>query len=194
MIGGGFIHGDFKDGEVTGDNLSFIYPDMETVFYGKFENFVMKSAHESEVLETKCDNDGMIVVSKFSKISGPEFYYDPPTNVSFGAGPPGVIDPYERKNVRLAQSSIPDSGEGVFAVKDLPANRCNSLYSGFMFDSGDEIDEYLVGCIYNMSLTLDERRLCKKYTLTSNRFHSDIDIPPEMDRPGIFHPTLGPKV
>ncbi len=39
----------------------------------------------------------MIVVTKYSEPSGPYFYYDPPTNESYGAGPPNVRDPYERK-------------------------------------------------------------------------------------------------
>ena len=194
MVGGGFIHGQFKDGQATGNSLSFIYPDMETAFYGTFENFVMKSARESEVLGTKCDEDGLIVVSNFSEISGPEFYYDPPTNVSFGAGPQGVMDPYERKSVRLSNSSIPNSGEGVFALKDFPAEQCVCLFSGYLFDRGDEHIGYKSGCIHNRSLTMDQRRLCKKYTVSLAAFQTHIDIPPQVDQPGIFHPTLGPKV
>ena len=130
MIGGGFMHGHFKDGQATGDNLSFIYPDMETAFYGKFENFVMKSASEAEVESEECTEEGIIAVSKFSLKSDPIFYYDPPTNVSFGAGPEGVIDPYERKWVEVADSSVPDSGQGVFAKRDFPQFRCTSMYSG----------------------------------------------------------------
>jgi hypothetical protein len=196
MIGDGSMHGRFRedDGEASGANLSFIYPDMETAFFGRFENFVMKSAHESQVLETKCDEDGMIVVSKFSEITGPEFYYDPPTNVSFGAGPPGVMDPYERKSVKLTQSNIPNSGEGVFALRDFPETRCTCMYSGFLYDEGDEMKGYVDGCIHNQSLSMDERRHCKKYSLGMTVFRTHIDIPPEMDQPGTFHPTLGPKV
>ena len=194
MIGDGSMHGRFEDGEASGDNLSFIYPDMETAFYGKFDNFVMKSAYESKVLGANCDEDGMIVVSKFSEITGPEFYYDPPTIASFGAGPPGVIDPYERKSVRLTQSSIPDSGEGVFALRDFPESRCTCMYSGFLYDRGAEHQSYLDSCIMNQSLPMDVRRHCKKYTLGLISFQTYIDIPPEMDQPGVFHPTLGPKV
>jgi hypothetical protein len=44
-------------------------------------------------------------VTKFSDLdtSGPVFYYDPPTNVSFGAGPPNVRDPYEVKWVEVVR-------------------------------------------------------------------------------------------
>ena len=45
----------------------------------------------------------MIVVTKYSEPSGPFFYYDPPTNESYGAGPPNVRDPYERKWLDLVR-------------------------------------------------------------------------------------------
>ena len=50
-----------------------------------------------------CNSEGFLVVTKFSDPdpSGPVFYYDPPTNVSFGAGPPNVRDPFEVKWVEL---------------------------------------------------------------------------------------------
>ena len=50
-----------------------------------------------------CNADGMIVVTKYSEPSGPFFYYDPPTNESYGAGPPNVRDPYERKWLDLVR-------------------------------------------------------------------------------------------
>ena len=139
MIGNGFMHGKFEqNGEATGDNLAFIYPDMETAFYGKFEKFVMKSAHESQVLETECDENGMRIVTKYDAIVDPEFYYDPPTNVSFGAGPPGVPDPYERKSVKLTTSSIPNTGQGVIALVDFPRDRITCMYSGYLYDAPEQ--------------------------------------------------------
>ncbi len=50
----------------------------------------MKHAQESTVLEVGCDSNGLMQVTKFQEPSGPVFYYDPPTNESFGAGPPGI--------------------------------------------------------------------------------------------------------
>ncbi len=51
--------------------------------------------------EIGCNDDGVMVVTKFSDPSGPVFYYDPPTNESFGSGPPNVRDPFERKWLEL---------------------------------------------------------------------------------------------
>ncbi len=52
----------------------------------------MKHAQESTVMEVGCNPNGLMEVTKFQKPSGPVFYYDPPTNESFGAGPPGNSD------------------------------------------------------------------------------------------------------
>lgn len=189
------MHGKFdQEGKATGNDLSFIYPDMETALRGKFEDFEMKSAYEAEVLEAGVDQDGLIIITKFANLSGPEFYYQAPTNTSFGAGPSGVIDPYERKSVVVTASSIPQSGEGVFAIRDFPIYRCTCYYSGFLYDSGPEAEGYEEGCINNRTLTMDQRRKCKKYSLGLHTFSTLIDIPPEMDKPGMFQPTAGPKV
>merc|ERR1712080_501471 len=46
----------------------------------------------------------------------------------------------------------------------------------------------------NLSKTDDERRYCKKYSLTVAARDAMINIPPEYDRPDLFLPSLGPKV
>jgi hypothetical protein len=40
----------------------------------------------------------------------------------------------------------------------------------------------------------EERRHCKKYSVSLESFVTIIDIPPELDGPDDFHPTLGQKV
>ena len=188
------MHGKFnEEGKATGNDLAFIYPDMETALVGKFEDFVMKSAHEAEVLDATCDQDGLVIISKFANMSGPEFYYEAPTNESYGAGPIGVIDPYERKSVQITPSSVHQAGEGVFAQKDFPADCCTCYYSGFLYDHGEEGNGYQESCISNETLTMDERRKCKKYSLGLFHFRTLIDIPPQFDQPGMFQPTAGPK-
>jgi hypothetical protein len=46
----------------------------------------------------------------------------------------------------------------------------------------------------NTSLSDEYRRACKKYSLGLATYETTIDIPPEMDKKGMFQPTLGPKV
>lgn len=52
-----------------------------------------------EILEYSCDDYGLLYVKNFSsRKSNSVFYYDPPTNTSFGGG--GLTpDPYEAKNI-----------------------------------------------------------------------------------------------
>ena len=92
---------------------------METSFVGRFEDRVMKAATYKKVSELKCDDNGIPYVSRFSDQSlDATFYYEAPTNVSFGPGLPRVVDPYEKKMVHLATSKIPNSGQGVFLKHD----------------------------------------------------------------------------
>ena len=139
MIGGGVMHGAFDaNGQATGDRIAFIYPDMETAFFGTFENFVMKDAKEAEVKSLHCE-DGLVAVKDFEvKSGGPTFFFDPPTNESFGGGLKDGLDPFERKWVQLTTSSIPNSGQGILAARDIPINGTMSLYSGFLFRTEEE--------------------------------------------------------
>ena len=51
----------------------------------------------------------MFHVKKFSpRQSEHAFYFDPPTNISFGGGGDLFPDPYETRNVRLEKSSVPN--------------------------------------------------------------------------------------
>ena len=53
VMGGGWIHGpvDTETGEVTGDELMYIYPDMEHVLYGTFRRGAMVSAVPTTVAD-----------------------------------------------------------------------------------------------------------------------------------------------
>jgi histone-lysine N-methyltransferase SETD7 len=66
MVGGGFFHGKMaEDGTITGSDMTFIYPDMETVLLGKYNDRIMIDAKESSVLEESCDyQSGLRIVTK----------------------------------------------------------------------------------------------------------------------------------
>jgi len=95
MVGGGYMHGKFSEGddwEPSGDQLAFIYPDMETAFFGNFTRFVMVEAVEAQVEEVDCNQNGLPTVTKFKVSKGPKYFYKPPSNKCFGAGPFGKIN------------------------------------------------------------------------------------------------------
>ena len=53
VLGGGWIHGplDTETGEVTGDEVMYIYPDMEHVLYGTFKRGAMVRAEQTTVAD-----------------------------------------------------------------------------------------------------------------------------------------------
>ena len=91
-------------------------------------------------------------------------------------------------------SSVQGAGEGVFLLRDVPVNRFVSLVSGLFYDFPTEAKIYSESKEMNTSRTDEYRRACKKYSLELSTYHTTISIPPELDLPETFHPTLGPKV
>ena len=202
MIGGkpnGHLHGIINpnDGTITGNNISYIYPDMKTVLVGRFENCTMKDTQESTILELDCDENGLLYVSKYSKPGqySHHFYYEPASNVTYGSGPPGIVDPYERKWVKLRQASDPRMGEGVYAIRDFQEGELVASYHAFVFGkSNGQLDIYHRNCGMNLTKSNDDRRHCVKYSVDLEVKDAKIIIVPEYDKPGMFIPSLGPKV
>jgi hypothetical protein len=79
-------------------------------------------------------------------------------------------------------------------LRDAPARRVVNLYSGIFYNSPEQVEIFHANCRDNVSLSDDQRRECNKYGLSLGHFDCLIEIPPELDLPGIFHPTMGPKV
>ena len=202
MIGGiqsGYLHGMLnpKDATITGTNISYIYPDMETCLFGRFVDRKMQNAQESSVSEIDCNDYGFPYVTHYSKPdpNSPRFYYESPSNISFGAGPPGILDPYEKKWLELKVPSDVQKGEGIFTKRDLKPGTLVCSYSGFVFNrQNGELDLYKKRCSMNSTKSDDERRHCKKYSLNLWARNSKIIIPPEVDLPDSFIPSWGPKV
>ena len=202
MYGGdpyGHLHGTISDetGAISGDQISYIFPDMETVFLGRFEDRLMMDALQSTVLNVDCDKNGMLYVDKYAEpdIYSTRFYYEPPSNVSYGGGPKDVIDPYEKKWLEVKKCDDPNMGEGVFTKRHIPKGIIISSYTGFVFNiENGERSIYLESCENNKTKTYEERQQCGKYTIPLPTRGAYIDIPPEFDKPGCFLPSMGPKV
>ena len=106
MIGNGFLHGTAdENGQITGPEITFIYPDGITALKGHFQDSFMIEAFNVDVEKYAMDENGILFASKFSKkLSDDEFYFDPPTNSSFGGGGQSP-DPYEHKHLFVKNSS-----------------------------------------------------------------------------------------
>jgi len=130
VIGQGFLYGHpDKKGSLTGDNIAFIYPDHLTALVGRFEDKFMKSAKEARITQVTCQ-DGLIQ-ARFSQPveNSAIFYYDPPNNESMAS--PALMtvrDPLEKRTVEVYESLLPNSGEGLFAVRDIPQGQVRIFY------------------------------------------------------------------
>ena len=125
VLGQGFLYGHLnKKGKLTGDDVAYIYPDYVTSLVGQFEDKIMKSARESKITQLTCV-DGLIQ-AKFSRPAenSVSFYYDQATNETLGTMLL-VRDPYEAKTVELKDSLIPNAGQGIFAIRDIPRGQVN---------------------------------------------------------------------
>ena len=195
----GHLHGvvDTADGSISGNNISYIYPDMETALLGKFKDGKMQDTQESLLLDLGCDKNGLLFVAQYKTpdLNSPHFYYEQPSNVSFGAGPQGTFDPYEHKWLEIKAANKANMGEGVFTKRDVEPNTLVSSYSGFVYGTkSGEHKIYTSGCTRNVTKSDNDRRHCLKYALLLSARNSTINIPPEFDQAESFIPSMGPKV
>ena len=68
-----------ENGQHTGDDIAYLYPDFETAYIGKFEEGVMREGRESTLKGVRC-NRGMLEL-KFHEpaVNAPVFKYQRPT-------------------------------------------------------------------------------------------------------------------
>ena len=59
---------------------------------------------------------------------------------------PLVADPYETMTIKIDKSSIPNSGEGLVAVRDIEPYELLALYSGFQLVGKTEADQHYSDC------------------------------------------------
>jgi histone-lysine N-methyltransferase SETD7 len=115
---GGKLVGEFVEGVFHGKDNKYVYPpalDQEASLRGKWEDGVMKEARfylGSSLQQPKV-----------------KYTFDESTATRISSHPM-LPDPYEQLCVYVKQSSTPNSGEGLFALRDLPANTIVTWYSG----------------------------------------------------------------
>ena len=203
MIGGrhsnGFLHGsiDSLDGTITGDRVSYVYPDMQTVLLGRFEDRIMRDAQESNIEAISMDQNGLWKVTTYfpPKSKSAHFYYEPPSNITFGSGPKGVIDPYERR--LLISEATTDTvcaakKKGIFAGRDIVSGTLISSFGGFVFnrDHG-ELEIFEKSCSMNTTKINDDSMDCKNHALDLSSRNAQINIPLEFDKSELVTDEVG---
>ena len=127
----GFLYGSVqKNGKIGGLNVAYIYPMSSVAILGHFQDNYMKSAQPTHVENVTCSNN--ILRLSFDKPRGPPLWYDLSTNSSYG-DLPLVQDHYESETVQVGLSTIPNTGDGIFAMRDLKPHEIVSFYNGFRY-------------------------------------------------------------
>ena len=75
----GFFNGNIdENNEISGSNVTFVYPVFETVLYGQFDNGTMIKAFKGKITAYKCV-DGVLDLKIKIKADSPIHFFDPPT-------------------------------------------------------------------------------------------------------------------
>ena len=109
---------------------------MRTALIGKFENGVMVEGRPTKILAERC-NDGLkeILVSPLETNSR-VFRFQRNTRVRIHQ--PKIMDPFEKNSVFVSKTA--NSGEGLFARRNIETNEVVAYYSGVILKT-EEINQ-----------------------------------------------------
>ena len=125
---GGAVIGHVNDeGQLTGPEIVYLYPDFKTGFMGHFEDGVLVEAQAVQ-LEAVVE-DYKLLIPLFSDPAGPYFRRDVADFVSM-TKEPLLADPYETEWVEVRPSTVPFANEGLFARKSVEPGQILSFYNG----------------------------------------------------------------
>ena len=111
---------------------------MKTVLTGKFEDGVLKEGRQSKIIAERC-NDGI----KEIRISKPRFkspIFSFKRNTRLRIYQPTIMDPLEKNFVYVG--STENSGDGLFARKNIERNQLVSYYSGSIWLPDEALELY----------------------------------------------------
>ena len=179
---------DWESGALLWCERTFLYPDIMTALTGQWSGARLVEARQAEVQTVRLTEDNLLDIT-CSPARGPVFSFSPSGPDNFGSSDPALRDPYETRYIRVRQSAIEDSGEGVFAVEDLPPASLAAVFNGYKIPLCSGLDltaglsspeDIYARLAYNIHMPEDE-----------NFF---IDFPPEQARLSVYSASLGHKV
>ena len=190
----GFLYGEVnQDGEFTGDDISFIYPDFLTGLRGTFVGGVLQNASAVDVVAERCNNGVKELRLKPAKYGKGVIWEKEEMVFSHFGKTRQVMDPHERKSVYIGKSTNPNANEGLFARRKFRSNDLVSYYSGHRFVKEENI-------IQNM--TIKETQISMAYSFALGKYAPTwwkypknllLDVPPEFISIVQFRTTLGHK-
>ena len=127
--GGGSVVGLVDhEGHLTGEHITYLYPDYTTALHGTFSRGVMVSAREC-LVERLLEEESGVLVPVLGEKSSTSHVRQSRADTDFGLLPT-LRDPYEAKMVEIRGSGIDGANEGLFALQDIEMNTVIAFYNG----------------------------------------------------------------
>ena len=120
-------------GFMSGDRILYLYPDLATALVGRFSAGQLVSAVPGKVVDVSLVNGVMVPKVRITSESVYKSWVS--TNKAVMC-PPHQRDVYETETVTVDQSTMPHSGEGLFAKINLPADNLVAFYNGIRLKPG----------------------------------------------------------
>nr|Q7Z0G7.1 RecName: Full=Histone-lysine N-methyltransferase SETD7; AltName: Full=SET domain-containing protein 7 [Halocynthia roretzi]AAM96825.1 lysine methyltransferase [Halocynthia roretzi] len=136
--GGSLIGNVNASGDLSADNIAYIYPDRTTALIGSFEEGDMITAKEANVTITGEKGEEISFPTVNSISPDPVYRLDVSTPHVISTRPL-VPDPYESELVYAAPSKIPNAGEGLYAKCDVDQDTVMAFYNGVRLKQ-DEVE------------------------------------------------------
>jgi len=184
LRGGGWLVGQVdQNGQFSGPNIAFLYPDFSTALFGTYANGVLVKARHSNLskLEIK---DGILCPS-FSILSESSYCYWKSTKEDIQC-PPLQVDPYEATLVDVRQSCVEGGGEGAFAKQDIKAGTVIAYYNGIRMKPGEKSPYDDTG--YAIFVEWNRK------SLYGQKNGDHMDLPPKYHRYENYRATVGHKL
>jgi len=132
--GGGCVVGKVdEDGNLSGTDISYLFPDFRTAFTGTFKNGELVFARCSRLTGASCE--GCIHVPQLSEPEGRLYSREISTH-EFVTHSPTLPDPYESTMVQVKKSNVPGANDGLFARKKIEKNTIIAFYNGIRILAG----------------------------------------------------------
>ena len=128
-IGGGFVIGRVNaEGELTGDNISYIYPDYQTMIVGQFKDGILTSGQFAELVDLERTDHNFMKPLYHVKPNAQLLAYWP-SNQTFI--PQGLIrDAMEDQFIYVSNSTLDGAGRGVFMKRAAKKGSVVAFYNG----------------------------------------------------------------
>ena len=115
----------------SGNSIVFVYPDMKTVYIGKFKDGEMISAKPSKIIKERCHLGIKEIKVAEPKNASPIMKFKRPNWLRFGDNPK-ISDPFEQNHVFVKTTKF--MGDGLFARKNITAGNVVAYYSGLLLN------------------------------------------------------------